>query len=842
MRYLASNLFTGNTQRDIVKFHRFISKTTQFIILSLGLIYNHSILAKEIAPVFIDENFQSTNLGEYIEVIEDKENTITIEKILTEDLDWKKPKDTSGNFGFNSNYFWIRFSILNSKKQLQNPILELAFPRIDYIELYKFKNGKYERTITGDTFPFKEREIDDTNFVFELEANYHTPQIYYIRTKSVTNISFINPKLYRSFPTFHKEASIRDLSNGLLYGFLTIMIFYNLLLFLIIREKVYFYLSIYISSFLIILISLHGIAFQYFYPENTWLANKENYFLIPLLLMIQIVFITSYLELKKYLPLIYTFMRMHLWFDVIHLILIHTLFANYPTIGYYSILVILFLDNFIFICVGSYLCYRKFRPAYFFMISWILLLIGNIIRGLLNASIIPANVFTFSSFQFGLAAMLILISIGLADKINYLKRSLQKTNKKLEDYSDQLEQKISERTSELQSTLDTVNQLRIQQDGDYFLTSLLLEPFIINNSTSEKVKVDFLLIQKKKFEFYGKEQNIGGDLCHSQNLVLNNRNYILFFNSDAMGKSLQGAGGAIVFGSVFFSIIERTKSSLADKNISPERWLKNTFIELHKVFLTFDCTMLVSAVIGLVEEDTGVLYFINSEHPSIALYGDNVCNLLEKEIYFTKLGSPVASNKLFISLQQLHKEDSIFVGSDGRDDFALNDLTLNQDEKEFLYTVQEAKGDLKKIYEITCRKGILIDDFSLMRITYLQEKINYDYLRNLSLENIEGQNFSEAINYGEEYISKNPIDSEFLFRLGQLYKQKENFTAAIKCFERLRLRNPYNIENQLALMEALISSNNFTRAKKISNETEKIASKHFTLLNLKNRLKLATEN
>lgn len=75
--------------------------------------------------------------------------------------------------------------------------------------------------------------------------------------------------------------------------------------------------------------------------------------------MIQIVFITSYLELKKYLPLIYTFMRMHLWFDVIHLILIHTLFANYPTIGYYSILVILFLDNFIFICVGSYLCYKN---------------------------------------------------------------------------------------------------------------------------------------------------------------------------------------------------------------------------------------------------------------------------------------------------------------------------------------------------------------------------------------------------------------------------------------------------------------------------------------------------
>ena len=814
----------------------FLSNYALYFLLFFILILDQSIFPKEIAPIVLDENFQFTNLGNYLEVIEDKEDNITIDRILTEELDWKEPVDKGVSFGFNPNYFWIRFSILSTNKTLEKPILELAFPRIDYIELYKFKNGKYEKTITGDLFPFKQREIEDTNFAFELEANNITPQTFYIRTRSLTNISYINPRLYKSLTVFHKEASKRDLNNGLLYGFLLIMIFYNLLLFIIIREKVYFYLSFYILSFLLILISLHGIAFQYFYPENTWLANKENYFHIPILLMIQIVFINSYLELKINLPVMYKILRIHLWLDLVHLILIHTVFSNSPTIGYYSILGVFFLDNVIFICIGGYLSFKKFRPAYFFMLSWILLLLGNTVRGLLNASLIPANFFTFSAFQFGLAAMLILISIGLADKINYLKRSLLKTNKKLEDYSDQLEQKISERTKELQTTLDKVNQLKIQQDGDYFLTSLLLEPFIVNNSKSEKVKVDFLIIQKKKFDFYGKEQDIGGDLCHSQNLILNNRNYILFFNSDAMGKSLQGAGGAIVFGSVFFSIIQRTKSNLDNTYLSPERWLKNTFIELHKVFLTFDCSMLISAVIGLVEEDTGVLYFINSEHPSVVLYADNSCNFLEKEVHFTKLGSPVSSNKLFITLQQLHQNDSIFIGSDGRDDFAIDSIRLNQDAEEFLKAVKKGNGDLKEIFEITKSKGQIIDDFSLMKITYLDEIKDYAHLKNLALTHLSKGDYKSCIQIGEEYIEKNPTDSEFLLQLGKAYRETKNYKEAVNSFERLRLRSPYNLEVLIYLAESLIFLRNYQRSQKILNECERIDKTSKLVLDLKDNL------
>ena len=52
----------------------------------------------------------------------------------------------------------------------------------------------------------------------------------------------------------------------------------------------------------------------------------------------------------------------------------------------------------------------------------------------------------------------------------------------------------------------------------------------------------------------------------------------VFLNADAMGKSMQGAGGALVAGAVFNSIIERTMLSPTVQNQYPERWLKNSFV------------------------------------------------------------------------------------------------------------------------------------------------------------------------------------------------------------------------------------------------------------------------
>ena len=58
--------------------------------------------------------------------------------------------------------------------------------------------------------------------------------------------------------------------------------------------------------------------------------------------------------------------------------------------------------------------------------------------------------------------------------------------KTIEEYNKTLELKVEQRTEELKKTLDEVQALKVQQDGDYFLTSLLLQPLGRNYANSKK--------------------------------------------------------------------------------------------------------------------------------------------------------------------------------------------------------------------------------------------------------------------------------------------------------------------------------------------------------------------
>ncbi|MBI3396660.1 MAG: SpoIIE family protein phosphatase [Spirochaetia bacterium] len=284
------------------------------------------------------------------------------------------------------------------------------------------------------------------------------------------------------------------------------------------------------------------------------------------------------------------------------------------------------------------------------------------------------------------------------DEIGFLTRSFNDmvisigdARARLQDYAANLEARVKERTAELQSTLTEVQALKTQQDGDYFLTSILLKPLGMNRVKSDVLTVDFLLRQKKRFKFRHWDGDIGGDMCIADNITLSGKQFTVFLNGDAMGKSMQGAGGALVLGSVFEAILARTRSANAAADHFPERWLKNAFIELHKVFEAFDGSMLVSLAMGLIDEETGFMYYINAEHPWTMLYRDGRAQFLENELYFRKLGMPRAQGRIFVQTFQLLPGDIVIAGSDGRDDIQTHangeNAVINEDENRILFHV-----------------------------------------------------------------------------------------------------------------------------------------------------------
>jgi hypothetical protein len=256
-----------------------------------------------------------------------------------------------------------------------------------------------------------------------------------------------------------------------------------------------------------------------------------------------------------------------------------------------------------------YKIFTKDPDARTIMIGLSFLLATLVVDNLIYYGII--NMPRISSY----AIFMFIVSLALI-----LANQFVRVHNQVEELNHNLEQKVEERTRELQDTLKKVQDLKSQQDGDYFLTSLLIEPLSANRVVSERTQVQFYVKEKKEFSFRRWSRDIGGDMCVAHTITLRGHKFTVALNGDAMGKSMQGAGGALVLGSVFASIIERTRNTPEVRNYSPETWLKQAFFELNRVFESFDGSMLVSVVMAAIDDEAGVMYYINAEHPWTVLY------------------------------------------------------------------------------------------------------------------------------------------------------------------------------------------------------------------------------
>lgn len=461
---------------------------------------------------------------------------------------------------------------------------------------------------------------------------------------------------------------------------------------------------------------------------------------------------------------------------------------------------------------------------------------------------------TFYAYYTSFAAI-VGITASLANKF-------LRVHNRAEELTSLLEKKVKDKTKELQEALFNVNELKLQQDGDYYLTSLLIKPLATFKAEDPPVFYQEHVEQKVQFLFKNRKVEIGGDIIITDTITLREREYSVFINGDAMGKSIQGAGGALILGVVFHSYLERTSLSYQYSDKEPERWIRDCYLDMQTVFESFDGSMLISIMLGLIDKKTGALYYINAEHPWTVLYRDNKAIFLEKELILRKIGMTIQTDRFQIRSFQLKPGDVLFTGSDGRDDIlfdknsSFKTAVMNEDETLFLKHIEYAKGNLTNITSQLHESGKITDDLTILRIEYNPDAIKKnpldentsntlqelheqkkwkDILNRLPRELKEVQipkknqlhfinaairlkEYKKAIKIGESFIEDYPINNKVLFLYFYSLKKTGKLKKAIELGEKIRLRDPYNNINLLQLADAYRRLNNIPRSKILIQE------------------------
>ncbi len=284
--------------------------------------------------------------------------------------------------------------------------------------------------------------------------------------------------------------------------------------------------------------------------------------------------------------------------------------------------------------------------------------------------------------------------------------------------------KLNETNIEVNNKYEEIKQLKFQQDGDYYLTSLLIEPIFETIEYNDKILIETYISQYKKFSFRNENREIGGDIVLHDNITLGDQEYTVFINADAMGKSIQGAGGALVFGVVLKTLLSRTKQEV--QCTKPDDWILETYNELQKIFESFDGLMLVSAILGLIEKSSGIVYFLNLDHPDIILYKNKKAIYIKPASTNSKIGMPYIQLPKSVDKFTLDDGDILILGSDGKDDLKkasenAHDM-YNYDENLFLKIVEDHSANLKELIKNIEQYGKIIDDISLLKIVFHNNK------------------------------------------------------------------------------------------------------------------------
>ena len=359
------------------------------------------------------------------------------------------------SLGFKSETVWIYIKVKNSTTIPSANVIEFAYPQHDNLNVYKYHKGAMEEHyVTGDLHPFDTREVQSHVFVvpYTLQGNDMKEFLFKIKSNSSLNvgITFYTAKAYDT------HAFNDKLFLAVYYSVVFLVIFYNFILYFIVKEKVYLHYATFHLFYFFLHFTMNGLSFQYLYPDYPWL----NLYAVPIFFILanylSIRFTITYLSLEYYEKRIshYLFLLMRLFLGL----LVLSFFLPYALVAQ-AMTALAMLSVITLFGVGIYIWYKyKTISSTFFLLGWGILLVGASINVLQNLGFIPMNTLTNYSAQIGALAELIILSLSLAYNYNILLKKSEQSNYALEELTKTLEKQVLQRTTLLKETNQTLQQ------------------------------------------------------------------------------------------------------------------------------------------------------------------------------------------------------------------------------------------------------------------------------------------------------------------------------------------------------------------------------------------------
>lgn len=431
----------------------------------------------------------------------DVTNKATIDEITSLDKENFIPL-ISHKFWTTNESYWLYIEVNQANK---NRVFEFVDTSIDSISIYDEK--AQELAHIGDKEAFTNNLYDTPKFSFLLKND-----VYYLKVQN-SNLMHLDFKLFDE-KMYEKQAETLLLLKSFYFGMLLVILLYNVIVYLYIREKVFLYYVLYHIFLAVAVLYHYGTIAQVVFPETKGL----NYGNIPASLigistLFSILFASSYLQTQKKVP------RLHrLFYGLILLDILGIIMAYIPSlyvINNHYVGILSATQSIFMWLVSGYMSFKlKDKVARLYFIFFFIMMWAVVISVLTGLDLIPRYDWVEHTFALAVLFEMSFLSLALAYRYTLSLNDLEEKRRILQEQSKlaSMGEMLRHITHQWRQPLCEINSVVMNIERQYLKENLTPKRLDENLNNIENI-VQYMSSTIDDFSGYFKQDKVKNETC-----------------------------------------------------------------------------------------------------------------------------------------------------------------------------------------------------------------------------------------------------------------------------------------------------------------------------------------